>query len=352
MKPQLLKSADTLILDSVGALSNFLRRADVAAGPPAPPEYHPATPQQVDPALKLVLGASGRLADEGAVVDFLRFAVQRGINLNDLWVADRGGRVVWGILPLVSPGRTMLLLCPAGLPRGTDGADVAGTLVDAVCEHFAGHGVLMSQALLDPKDEPARDVFVGRSFQRMAELLYLQADVRRSVPPAQLPAGFKWTTYSPGVHATFADTIVRSYQHSLDCPGLNGVRDIEDVIAGHKASAGEFDPSWWFLLRDAQGEALAVLLLARTANHETAELVYLGLVPAARGRGLADVVMRHALHTVAAGGVGALALAVDAGNAPALRLYHRHGLRRIGSKLAFMRQLRIAREDARQMTVG
>jgi ribosomal-protein-alanine N-acetyltransferase len=90
-----------------------------------------------------------------------------------------------------------------------------------------------------------------------------------------------------------------------------------------------------------------VLLLARTAAHGTAELVYLGLVPAARGRGLGDIVMRQALHIVGASGVAnTLALAVDAGNAPALRLYHRHGMRRIGTKVALMRELHPARADA------
>jgi ribosomal protein S18 acetylase RimI-like enzyme len=142
---------------------------------------------------------------------------------------------------------------------------------------------------------------------------------------------------------------VQSYRESLDCPALNGLRDVEDVIAGHKASGGgidAFDPSWWFLLRE-RGEPLAVLLLARTAApHAAAELVYLGLVPAARGRGVGDILMRQALHVVSSSiddrstNTASLALAVDARNKPALNLYHRHGLRRVGCKRALMRQLR------------
>jgi mycothiol synthase len=175
----------------------------------------------------------------------------------------------------------------------------------------------------------------------MAELQYLQADVRRGFPPPPVPAGVELLNYTAELHEDFARTIVESYRESLDCPGLNGLRDIEDVIAGHKSSGGRpeaFNPSWWFLLRDATGP-LAVLLLARTAN-DTAELVYLGLAPEARGRGFGDLFVRHALHVVSAGGVAALALAVDANNTPALRLYHRHGLRRVGSKLALMRELK------------
>jgi ribosomal protein S18 acetylase RimI-like enzyme len=230
----------------------------------------------------------------------------------------------------------MLMLAPGGRPRAGRAA-AAGALVDAVCGHFPARGVTLAQVLLDPADAGARQLYLGRGFRQMAELQYLQADVRRGHPAPPLPPGFDWVTYSPAGHATFAATIVESYRDSLDCPGLNGVRDIEDVIAGHKSS-GEFDPAWWFLLREA-GRPVAVLLLSRTAHAGTSELVYLGLVPAARGRGLGDVVMRQALHAVASQGPGTLALAVDAGNAPAIRLYHRHGLRRVGSKLAMMRQL-------------
>jgi mycothiol synthase len=336
----LLKSIDTLILEAVRTLSNFLRRAD-GAGPPAPTLYHPAFREQIQPGLRLVLGSGGRAADEETVVDFVRYSVQRRINLNDLWVAERGGPLVWAILPIVSPGRTMLLIAPGGQPRSDDGPKIAGNLIDSICDHFAGRGVVMTQLLLDPDDAAALQISLERSFQQMAELLYLQADVRRTIPAPVMPDGYDWLTYSPATHAAFAATIVQSYHESLDCPALNGLRDIDDVIAGHKASgaAGEFDPSLWFVLRE-QGQPVAVLLLARTGHNDTAELVYLGLVPAARGRGLADLIMRQALHTLGAHGLASLALAVDGNNAPALRLYHRHGLRRIGSKLAMLRDLR------------
>ena len=326
----------------MGRLSNFLRRADAPPPPaPAPLVCRPAGREQIHPALRLILGRRGRPADEGAVVDFLQFTVHRGIDVNGVWVADRAGRVVWAVLPVLSPGRTMLLLAPAGgAANDRHGADAAaaGELVEAVCAHFAARGVALAQVLLEPADDAARQLYLRRSFRQMAELLYLQVDVRRTFPAPTLPAGFDWLTYSAEAHPTFAATIVESYRESLDCPALNGLRHIEDVMAGHKSS-GEFDPSWWFVLRGG-GEPRAVLLLSRTPQPGTAELVYLGLVPVARGRGLGDVTMRQALHVIASHGPGTLALAVDSANAPALRLYQRHGMRRIGSKLALMRQLR------------
>ena len=41
----------------------------------------------------MILGTGGQLATEEQIVDFLRFAMYRGIELNDLWVADDAGTI-------------------------------------------------------------------------------------------------------------------------------------------------------------------------------------------------------------------------------------------------------------------
>jgi len=60
----------------------------------------------------------------------------------------------------------------------------------------------------------------------------------------------------------------------------------------------------------------------------------------ARRRGLGTIMMKQALASVLADNRRRLTLAVDFRNAPALRLYFRHGLQKIGSKIALMRDLR------------
>jgi ribosomal protein S18 acetylase RimI-like enzyme len=49
--------------------------------------------------------------------------------------------------------------------------------------------------------------------------------------------------------------------------------------------------------------------------------------------------MQHAIATAAIHGRENLSLAVDSRNQPALRLYYRHGMRRIGSRVALLREL-------------
>lgn len=317
------------------ALSNLFGKGDgPAAGIAA--ECRAARPDEIRQALALILGTNGKPAEDEQVSSFLQFASQRGIDLGNLWVLAQSGRPAWAILPVVSPGKTMLLLTPTVRPGGLD----VGRLIDAVCERFTGSGVHLAQALLDPADDAARAVYTSHGFCEIAELLYLSAFVAGAPAPVPLPKGFSLQTYAPELHTLFARAILASYNESMDCPALNGVRDVEDIMAGHKAS-GEFDPRFWFLLSETD-TARAVLLLTRVPRSDTAELVYLGLTPESRGRGIGDLMVRYAYWAVRQMGLSSLTLAVDARNVPALKLYYRHGMQRVGSKVALMRDLRLS----------
>lgn len=292
----------------------------------------------------MLLSQPGQLADDAQVAEFLRFAEPRRVDLSLFLVAERRGRLLWALLPMLSPGRTALLLSPT-LPNGTGERQAAGELIEAMCAQLGIREVLLTQALLDPAEVAARDLFIAHRFEVMAELLYLSGEPRRRMATPVLPPGMAWVGYNEKSHELFKQAIQETYIASLDCPGLNGVRDMEDVIAGHKA-AGEFDPKLWRALVQLGPDAaappvpLGVLLLSPIPHTGSLELVYLGLSPAARGRKLGDVLMRQAMVAVVEHGMGRLTLAVDSRNKPALKLYYRHGMGRAGSKLAMMRDLR------------
>ena len=301
----------------------------------------PARRPEIHRALQLILAQGHALAGEEQIVDFLRFSVYRGIDMTSIWVAEHAHDLVWAILPVVSPGRTMLLFTPTYVPANYRDSHVC-PLIERVLEHYRGRAIDLAQVLLDPSEKTAIRVFEQCQFERMAELVYLDREVHRAHDTA-LPPGFSWDVYSPATHDEFARTISLSYEASLDCPSLNGRRSVEDIIAGHK-SAGEFDPKLWFLLRE-NGQPVGVLLLNRSPRTDALELVYLGLARPQRGRGLADAMMRHAIAAADSIGSRRLSLAVDSNNAPALSLYHRHGMSRICSRLALIRDLRRQRID-------
>ena len=326
------------------SLSNFLPGANSGAAGRKTDAHtciRPASPEEVPHALGMIIGSIGQPADAQQLADFLQFVRQRNIDLNELWIVENGVAMLWAVLPILSPGRTMLLFTPTGAPVGDAETGVA-RLVAELCDRFSRRNIQLAQILLEPGDAATRRIFESQGFQRMAELIYLHANIKRPLPPPPLAPQFSVFPYSAQTHGLFASAIIASYQNSLDCPGLNGVRDIEDIIAGHKSS-GEFDPQHWLVVceRLANGQHVprGVLLLCKLPRGDTVELVYLGLAPEARGRGLAEWMMRRAFTSTVAMGLSRLSLAVDSGNSPALKLYYRFGMAKLGSKVAMMRQL-------------
>jgi GNAT superfamily N-acetyltransferase len=318
-------------------LSNFFRSRD-----PADPSagtglsFHQVQRPQIESALRLILANDQGLANDETVLDFLAFALQRKIDVNQIWIAEERGRVLWALLPITSPGRTMLMFTPGRIPSYTT-PQVACVLLDHVCAHSRDQGMHLAQFLLDPADSSVRQLYVDCGFEVLAELIYLHRPLNGEVQSA-LPQGFEISNYSTLTHPQFAAAILRSYEGSLDCPNLNGRRQIEDVIEGHKAT-GTFDPNLWHLITES-GDPRGVLILSAAAHTESLELVYLGLVPEARHRGLGDALMRIALGSGERAQKSELSLAVDSHNAPALRLYYRHGMKKIGSRIAMVRDLR------------
>jgi ribosomal protein S18 acetylase RimI-like enzyme len=291
---------------------------------------------EVVAALRLILGSDGRPGDESQAIELMKFTAQRGINLADIWVYESGNRMRWALLPVVSPGRTVLFFGTIASVVGQN-LEPMETGIDTVCDYFAGRNVQLGQVLLDPADQTSIWVYQRKQFQVIAQLLYLQRTVGRTAPPPPLAHPYQLQTYSQQTHAAFAAAILGSYENSLDCPLLNGLRNIEEIIAGHK-SAGEFDPADWLLLTCA-GEPVGVLLLCKTHQGDGMELVYLGLTPGARGKGLASYLMQVAESLVYSHKLKKLLLAVDAANAPALKLYYRHGMQKVTSKMAMIREL-------------
>lgn len=307
---------------------------------------------EVTAGLRLIFSsAGGGPADDAQVSDFIKFAGNRGIQLGELrLLLDRtlgpeaamvNERLLWSVLPIYNPGRTMLLLGAGGAPAtGAGMVQQVRQAIETLCQSAASsRGIQLAQVLLDPGDRATIDLYEPAGFRRMAELIYLHRAMRRSPPaPAPAPPSITLQSYTAQNHARFAAGILASYVDSQDCPALNGIRDINDVIAGHQAS-GEFDPADWLLVSH-RGEPAGVLLLNRSGQIGGMELVYLGLAPAVRRAGLGQWLMSIALHRVWQHKLSSLTLAVDAGNVPALRLYLRFGMQRVMSKLAMMRDLR------------
>ena len=292
---------------------------------------------ELEAALRLVLATERGLADDAQVLDFLQFAAQRHLDLQALRIAEQSGKIRWAILPLASPGRTMMLFAPA-TPPDPHQQSAAKALTQEILRDYYHREIDLAQVLIDPTHLDYRELYRDCGFWELAELVYLQRNISHRSPFPPTPAGLELHTYSLDLDALFKETILQTYQQSMDCPRLTGLRNVDDIVAGHRAT-GDFDPLYWFVLTES-GQGRGVLLLSRTPRSDAMELVYLGLHPEARGRGLGRWFMQQAIACVGRAGLNRLCLAVDSLNVPALRLYYSFGMTRVGSRLAMLCDLR------------
>ena len=291
------------------------------APPPAGRRFDRISRDRLEDAVRVLVRG-----DRAAAARFLDFAESTKLCLDHVWaMLDKKDQIHATVLAAPSTGRTAVLFAsrakvPALVPA-------IGGLVDAAVRGLRTTDVAMAQALVDPGDGSEERLFIAGGFQKLAELDYLERPVPRfgSIAPPPFPDGVSIAPWDPNDRPMLIGLLERTYEHTLDCPGLAGLRRTEDILAGHLAS-GTPIPEWWHILRiDDRPEG--ALLFNRGADAQNLELVYLGLTPAARGKGLGRTLLTQGLSLLDGDAARTIVLAVDRANHPATGLYRRAGFR-------------------------
>jgi len=311
-------------------------------GEPAPPPLRlgRAVGSVRSEALASVLGP-GTVAHPG----FEQRAEAQGIDLSLLWTAHgEDGQLEAAALLVPHPGRSALLMATAPTDHGN--AASVGRLVDFVLAE-ASHlpGVRLIQALSAPSEALRSRAWTAGGLRHLASLDYMERPLRDAAPAqAPCPDGISLRPWHQSERGVLEELLARTYVETLDCPGLAEMRTTSDILEGHLA-AGEHDPDLWTLaFRD--GRTVGALLLAPSHATDSVEVVYLGLAPEARGRGLGRALMLHGLGLVQQRPERVMALAVDQRNTPAVALYARLGFRTVRRREAFVAQPSLYRAPA------
>lgn len=296
------------------------------------PVVHRATPASRRRALAHLL--TGVPHEDAGVVDaFLDFAKTHGYGIDHLWMAEADDGVVASALIMPNPGRTALLFVS---PAHAESDRVAiRAAVRHACEAVDRREVRLVQALLNPSQVLERKALLEVGFTRLATLQYMQTDnFRRCASKFASHDDIQILTWSLRTRDRFVAATLGSYEETLDCPGLVGLRRIDDILDGHMAT-GHFVPDLWFTL--AQGEEpVGVMLLNPIPDQQAIELVYLGLCPRWRGCGIGNRLLRHGFAMAAQHGANKMLLAVDQDNTPALHLYRSSGFAATARKYAML----------------
>ncbi|MDP6380989.1 MAG: GNAT family N-acetyltransferase, partial [Phycisphaerae bacterium] len=272
--------------------------------------------KEMPQALNLFFGVAGtaRYPSFPAVVPEW---VEQDLHLH--FVAVEGKRLL-GVCFCVRLHGNVVAALPPRLMAGERGS-LAADLLAAAAEHIRSrHPRTLIQTLLPVKaPESEKQALLDAGMRHLATLVYLERQSKPADARIELVSRLTWLPFERKTRNQFMEVIAATYVDSLDCPGLDGVRRMDDVLETHKHT-GRFTPKCWHLAI-FEGQPLGCVLTNPRRRQNVAELVYMGLVPAERRKGFGRQLALRAICDTSLLGLGALALAVDAANQPAVRLY-------------------------------
>ena len=304
----------------------------------------PATAERLQPALELLyseLPADARaqriaelrqeIEDEEfetehllvAEIDAQLVAVQRTILRDD----DVG--LVWP--PVINAPLLKFL-------NGPSSEVIEDKLLTEAARHLDAAGAWIGQALLEAKSSREHAAMQRNGFARLTELRFFERPLTAaaSCPKRTPEPSMSYQPYRRSRNQNeFVKVLEATYRGSLDCPELNGVRDGQQSLKNH-AAAGSFHSDMWRLYRCA-GEDVGILLMAKRPDQQAWEVLYLGVVESARGRGIGRAMLLDALDAARDLKLQRLLIVADVRNIPAVSLYESLGFQPVSTRVAFVR---------------
>ena len=296
-----------------------------------PIEIERALPQHLGAALWLATGGRSRHVNRGRVTALLAAEKAGKLSFDGLITATNRTRVIGAIWCLNQPGKIATIWGPGLIPGVPD--TLADQLIERSLKFAQQSGSQLLQSLIGPENPKAGEHLVRLGFQQVTRLDQLHAfpDALEAVPPS---IELTFSTCEDFRSPAFEQLVINTYEGSLDCPEIDGLRQIQDVLTGYHATSGHSTEHWY--LAQQAGETIGVTILAHhTANHQL-ELIYFGLLPPFRQRGLGKEILRHILHLANHLGCHSILTGVDQRNTPAMALYHQFGFVPSDSKELFL----------------
>jgi ribosomal protein S18 acetylase RimI-like enzyme len=293
--------------------------------------------------LQVVEASGGRLHEAAAVLAggrdrgrrYLAHLAVQGLKADAaLALSDHNGRLHAAAVLTRHAGRTAMISITA--PRSARESRQWATLASAARMRAMSLDVDVVQALVDPIHRHTVALMEFGGLRTIGTLAYLERPLSAPLPGGISSGahGTHVTPWDPQERALLERLLEESYIDTRDCPGLAQMRLTSDILDGHIAT-GEHDPAMWWIMRDGQGPC-GIALLSPVPSAQCVEVVYFGLSPRVRGRGLSRVLLAHSIDALVGRSERTVALACDEGNGAALRLYRSFGFARRLSRVALV----------------
>jgi ribosomal protein S18 acetylase RimI-like enzyme len=281
-----------------------------------------------------------RLPPEDAdtrVANALRLVQTGELDPRGIFVLRGDAGLLGALVCLPVPGASALVWPPSCVDdaRALEREDI---LLRRALAYLRQSNVKLAQALLAPIEGPLGASLERNSFTHITHLWYLQHNLEIPVQWLAWPARLEFQTYDECDRALFYETLSRTYDGTQDCPEVNGVRSIDEVIVGHQ-SQGRYDPDRWWLAT-FEGQPVGVMMLMELPETGDWDVSYMGVVPEWRQQGFAREMLLRALFEARAADVLNVTLSVDGRNRSAWNLYRSVGFEPFDRREVYLAVLR------------
>jgi len=206
----------------------------------------------------------------------------------------------------------------------------APALLERIEAQARAEGIPQLTFVIAESDEPTWRAYEQAGFALSTEVLEMAVDLDEPPPEPPLARGVTVRTYTDAdAHAVrgLLDDAYAGWDEAY-VPFTH-----EDWLA-FMTDHDTFDPEYWFLAED-DGELAGVCL-----TWKEGWIKDLAVEPAARGRGVGELLLRHAFARLYQRGARKVGLKVDAHNpTSAIRLYERVGMRVVKRHRSYLKKL-------------
>jgi ribosomal protein S18 acetylase RimI-like enzyme len=250
-------------------------------------------------------------------------ALPVGIN-QGLFEAATDGHRIGALWASILPGRSASITGPK-LDECPQQANAARLLIREANRYLSQQQVQLAQAAINDGDD-AIEWFAREGFQHAITVDWMACSPGHDVATDayEPPKHLVFETYDDAMHDRLARLLEQTSRNSGDRAMTLDPRAAPEVLTGYRA-VGRYSPDRWMILHTQQRD-VGCLLMSEHPAEQQLEIVYLGVVPAARRAGLGHAAIRFAQYHASLGNYQQLILAVDAQNAPAQALYQKAGL--------------------------
>jgi ribosomal protein S18 acetylase RimI-like enzyme len=267
-----------------------------------------------------------------SVQTFLDYAKRYRFDVSRQLLAEADNSVIGYALVLINHGATATVFLPEKF--SDESLSSFQTVSTNLLKHFISQidtlDLAIIQAMTSDPDKDSIKPFFSAGFTKLCDLQIMESD-GRNIPPSVLIPDTEWVSYSEKNETSFATMIIQTYEETKDCPAINGLRTADEILSGHRY-CGIFQPTAWWILRYKHENAGIVLMNSTEEDPLRLELVYMGLMPWARGKGLGKSLLSHGFDLAKKLNKKIIRLAVDNANTPAIELYRKFGFYRVATQ--------------------